>query len=65
MDAGYWHWSGGHHLWVAGRWSARPAGYEWREHHWDHRDDGRWAMRPGHWEHHDDHDERWEHRDRR
>jgi hypothetical protein len=68
---GYWHWNGGRHEWVTGRWSARPAGFGWRENHWDRRDDGRWVHRPGHWEHHDDHDDderrerHEEHRDRR
>lgn len=59
---GNWTWSGGQHLWVAGRWSAQPSGFSWEPQHWDRRDDGRWAQRPGHWEHRD---ERGEHRDER
>jgi hypothetical protein len=65
---GYWHWSGGQHLWVAGRWSARPSAFSWEQPHWDRRDDGRWAQRPGHWEHHHEHehehDEHHEHHER-
>jgi hypothetical protein len=52
---GFWHYSGGHHLWVAGRWSARPAGYGWAPPGWDRREDGRWEHHEGHWEHHHEH----------
>jgi len=56
--AGYWHWNGLRHVWVAGRYSPRPAGHEWERHRWDRDDSGRWVFKPGHW-----HPSEGEHRD--
>jgi hypothetical protein len=46
---GYWHWAGGHHEWVAGRWSPEPKGFVWAHHEWEKRPDGKFVVHPGHW----------------
>jgi hypothetical protein len=46
---GFWNWNGNRHVWVGGRYSARPAGYGWEENRWERRGDGHWVHRPGHW----------------
>ena len=45
---GYWHWYGGRHVWVGGRWSAPRPGYSWEAAHWQGY--GRYhRFVPGHW----------------
>jgi hypothetical protein len=45
---GYWHWNGGNHVWVAGRYSAPRQGYRWEPHHWERTPRG-WRMNGGRW----------------
>jgi hypothetical protein len=45
---GYWNWSGGRHVWVAGHWDAPRPGYHWVPHAWV-RAGGGWRLREGHW----------------
>ncbi len=47
--SGYWNWSGGHHVWVPGRYMAPRPGYQWRPHQWAPRPGGGWALHGGQW----------------
>jgi YXWGXW repeat-containing protein len=49
---GYWWWGSSRYVWVGGRWSARPRGWEWEQHRWLRRDDRHWERQPGHWHPH-------------
>jgi hypothetical protein len=48
---GYWHWNGGSHIWIAGRWSAPRPGFVWEPHHWARMPNGGYRMEAGHWRH--------------
>lgn len=45
---GYWHWNGYNHVWVAGRWSAARAGWQWEPDRRVHGPTG-WYRVHGHW----------------
>ena len=45
---GYWDWTNGRHVWVAGHWVPMRQGCHWRRHRWILRG-GRWYLEPGRW----------------
>jgi YXWGXW repeat-containing protein len=48
---GFWQWTGSHHVWASGRWSAPPQpGMTWDPPRWENRS-GRYAFIDGRWHH--------------
>jgi hypothetical protein len=46
---GYWGWEGGRHVWRAGHWEPRRAGYHWVPNRWVAVRGGGWRLAEGHW----------------
>jgi hypothetical protein len=48
-STGYYAWKDGRYVWTAGEWVLDRPGFDYRQHTWVQRPDGKWTMTGGDW----------------